>query len=226
MHGVRSLPSLVRGLPADVKRQSLTTQGKPVLDEGTFHQLLAAAFTLQQHSDRLLVKEPKADCAQILSDGAIAENVRSIHVVPLSPETVAHPVPPLEPHPTPTHLARLPYRYRILGRRSSLRDDLFWKAAIVVAVAAVSALLLGATIYRLSPLPGGRALPSAAVQQQLPFRRTKRIVTVPATPQKRIVKPNRLPPTYRSEADIVAEDTLVRYDTHPTTPRLQAPRKP
>ncbi len=123
-----------------MKRQSLTTQGKPVLDEGTFHQLLAAAFTLQQHSDRLLVKEPKADCAQILSDGAIAENVRSIHVVPLSPETVAHPVPPLEPHPTPTHLARLPYRYRILGRRSSLRDDLFWKAAIVVAVAAVSAL--------------------------------------------------------------------------------------
>jgi hypothetical protein len=39
-------PSLVRGLPADVKRQSLSTQDKPVLDEGTFHQLLAAAFTL------------------------------------------------------------------------------------------------------------------------------------------------------------------------------------
>ena len=170
------------------------------------------------------MKEPKADCAQILSDGAIAENVRSIHVVPLTPETVAHPVPPLEP--TPTHLERLPYRYRILGRRSSLRDDLFWKAAIVVAVAAVSVLLLGVTIYRLSPLPGGLALPSEAVQQQLPFRRTKRIVTVPASPQKRIVKPNRLPPTYGSEADIVAEDTLVRYDTHPTTPRLQAQKKP
>jgi hypothetical protein len=111
-----------------VKRQRPTTQDKPVLDEGTFHQLLAAAFTLQQHNDRLLVKERKADCAQIPSDGAIAESVRSIHVVPLTPETVADPMPTLEP--PPAHLARRAYRYRILGRRAFLTDDLFWKAAL------------------------------------------------------------------------------------------------
>src|SRR6266852_5032737 len=122
-------PSLIRGLPADVKRQRPTTQDKPVLDQGTFHQLLAAAFTLQQQNDRLLVKERKADCAQIPPDAAIAERVRSIPVVPLTPETVTQPVPPLEPQPMPTHLARRAYRFIILGKRSFLTDDLFWKAA-------------------------------------------------------------------------------------------------
>jgi hypothetical protein len=247
-----------------VKRESTSTLDKPVLDEETFQQLLAAANILQQHNDGLRVKEPKADYAQTLSDGAIAENVRPIHVVPLTPETVAHPVAPREPQPKPAHLARLAYRYRTVGKRSSLTDELFWKAATVVAVAAVSALLLGATINRLSPLPGRLALPSEVVQQQVPFRRTKRIVTAPAqsgavgtktvvmeppmtpktgsrrtavadqppgsratpaSPQKTTVNPTRPYSTYGSEADIVAEDTVVRYGTRSAAPRLQARKK-
>ena len=84
------------GLPADVKRKPTSTQGKPVLDERAFQQLLAAIYILQEHHDRLLEKGPKADCTA-LSDGAIAENVRPIQqVVPLRPERVAVPVLPLE----------------------------------------------------------------------------------------------------------------------------------
>jgi hypothetical protein len=79
-----------------VKQKPTSTQGKPVLDEGAFQGLLAAVYILQEHHDRLLEKEPKADCAA-LSDGAIAENVRPIQqVVPLTPERVAVRVP-LEP---------------------------------------------------------------------------------------------------------------------------------
>jgi len=206
-----------------VKQESTSTQNKPVLDEETFQQLLAAANMMQQHNERLLVKKPKADYTETLSAGAIAENVRPSHVVPLTPETLAHPV--ASPKPKVAHLARLAYRYRALGNRSSLTDKLVWKAATVVAVTSVSALLLGATIYRFSPLPAGLALSSEVVQQQVPFQRTKRVATLPASIQKPIVRPIHLP-TNGSEADIVAEDTLVRYDTHPTTPRLQAQKKP
>lgn len=80
-----------------MKRKPTSTQGKPVLGEGAFQQLLAAVYVLQEQHDRLLEKEPKADCAA-LSDGAIAESVGPIQqVVPLTPERVAVPVLPLEP---------------------------------------------------------------------------------------------------------------------------------
>jgi hypothetical protein len=76
-----------------VKRKATSTQGKPVLDEGAFQQLLAAVYILQEQHDRLL---PKADCAA-LWNGAIAENVRPIQqVVPLAPKRVTVPVLPLE----------------------------------------------------------------------------------------------------------------------------------
>jgi hypothetical protein len=84
-------------LPADVKRKLTSTQGKPVLDERTFQQLLAAVYILQDHHDRLLERVPKANCAA-LCDGANAENVRPIQqMAPLTPERVAVPVLPLEP---------------------------------------------------------------------------------------------------------------------------------
>ena len=203
-----------------MKRKPTSTQGKPVLDEGAFQQLLAAVYILQEHHDRLLEKEPKADCAA-LSDGAIAENVRPIQqVVPLTPERMAVPVLPLEPvfpvaradveplapqndsvippvayhaegrekagfeppqsEPTqlislvqpvvPSGMSILPRR--IVRRRISQSNELFLRTAAVVAIA----VLLGASVHRFSPLPGGLAL-------------------------------NRLHSTYGSEADIVAGDT-------------------
>ena len=79
-----------------MKRKPTSTQGKPVLDQEAFQQLLAAVYVLQEQHDRLLEKEPKVDCAA-LSNGAIAESVGAIQpVVPLTPERVAIPVLPLE----------------------------------------------------------------------------------------------------------------------------------
>jgi hypothetical protein len=97
----------------------------------------------------------------------------------------------------------------------------------VVAVAAVLFLLLGASVHRLLPTPGGLALSSEVPQQQTPFPRTNATESlttkpeeptvvadrVPASvensgfPQKRVVKPNSLHSTYVSEADFVAGDT-------------------
>ncbi len=41
---------------------------KTVLDEASFQQLLAAAYVLQQHTDRLVGSEPQADPTRILSE--------------------------------------------------------------------------------------------------------------------------------------------------------------
>jgi hypothetical protein len=139
-----------------VKRKPTSTQGKPVLDQGAFHQLLAAAYMLQEHHDRLLEKEPKADCAA-LSAGAIAENVRPIQqVVPLTPGPVAAvPVLPLEPvipvaqvdvePSTPQNASAIPpetaYQLSVLASqlealiRQQIRTDAPWTTRLPVAVA-------------------------------------------------------------------------------------------
>jgi hypothetical protein len=78
-------------------------------------------------------------------------------------------------HPVPS--ATIASRRRTVRRRISQSNELFWKAATLVGMAAVWALLLGASIDRFSPLPAGLALPSE-VQQPVPFRSAKRIVTV------------------------------------------------
>ena len=70
-----------------MKQKPTSTHGQPALDGVAFQRLLGAVYILQEHHDRLLNKEPKADCA-VLSDGAIAENIRPIQqVVPLTPES-------------------------------------------------------------------------------------------------------------------------------------------
>jgi BON domain len=80
-----------------MKQKPTSTHGQPALDGRSFQQLLGAVYILQEHHDHLLNKEPKADCA-VLSDGAIAENVRPIQQVPPpTPERVAIPVLRLEP---------------------------------------------------------------------------------------------------------------------------------
>ncbi len=50
-------------------------KSKPVLDEGGFQQLLAAAYVLQQHNDSLRAKDPRLDAAWIFSQIAEAETL-------------------------------------------------------------------------------------------------------------------------------------------------------
>jgi len=46
---------------------STDARSKPILDEGGFQQLLAAAYVLQQHNDSVRAKDPRLDSATILS---------------------------------------------------------------------------------------------------------------------------------------------------------------
>jgi hypothetical protein len=47
-----------QGLLADLKRERSSTLEKPVLSEEAFQRLLSAAYILQEHNGRRLVKEP------------------------------------------------------------------------------------------------------------------------------------------------------------------------
>lgn len=217
--------SPVRGLPA-VKYQRTSSQDKPVLDERTFQRLLTAAYMLQQHNDHLLSQELKADYAQTFLHATAAATAGSIPAIPLVSEIATHPEPPTEAVPRgPVHLALVANRYRNFRRRFSLTDEVFWKAATAVAVAAVSTLLLGAAVLRSSPLPAGLALPSQtrmagrkALVADLPAASAAQAEAAAQPPARRV---KRSP-----EADIIAEDTVIRYGRRSASPRLQAQKKP
>jgi len=66
---------------------STGAKSKPILDEGGFQQLLAAAYVLQQHNDSLRSKDPRLDTAWIFSE--IAETQSEVREKGLSLETTA-----------------------------------------------------------------------------------------------------------------------------------------
>lgn len=74
-----------------MRGQVTSPQEKPALDEGTFQQLLAAAYTLQEQTSRQLVKEAKLDYTQTPSEQAIAEHQEPIKSVQATPDAVVHP---------------------------------------------------------------------------------------------------------------------------------------
>jgi hypothetical protein len=67
---------------------------------------------------------------------------------------------------------------RVFQHRIFQNDTLFWKTATVAAIAAVSALVLGTSVHRFSPLPPGMAQSPVETQQQVPFGKAKQVVTI------------------------------------------------
>jgi hypothetical protein len=187
-HGSHQVPG-----PADVKYQPANPLDKPVLDREAFQQLLSAAYTLQAQNHPLPAKDPAPATVRPNVEPLALSNVSSLQpdlesakVSDLAPEI--RPAASFKPpQPKPAKL-RLPVRHPVppvpsrsghktLRKRISPHDGLFWRAATVAAMAAVSALLLAAWIDHPSPLPPGLALPSEVLQQQVPFRRAEPIVT-------------------------------------------------
>jgi hypothetical protein len=187
---------------------------KPVLDQAAFQQLLAAASTLQAQNNRKLGKEAQADSSPTVSP---LEPVRMTQSDLESPASLNDSAVPNYP-----------------GWRIARSDDAFWKAATAIAMVAVSAMLLFASLDRLSPLPRGLEV----VQQEVPFHRalpqggavapgtsmmepeateTERPDVAETPPgsatsgsSHKIGNPKRHS-AYESEADVVARDTVVRY---------------
>ena len=184
-HGSPQVPG-----PADVKYQPANPLGKPVLDQEMFQQLLSAAYTLQAKNHPLPVEEsviatapPSVEPLALSNVSSLEPDLESAKVPDVAPEIrPATTFKSAEPKPAKLRLPALhpvptvPGR-RTLRKRISPHNGLFWKAATVAAMAAVSALLLAAWIDHPSPLPSGLTLPEEVLQQQVPFRRAEPVVT-------------------------------------------------
>ena len=130
------------------------------------------------------------------------------------------------------------YRQKILQKQVLQNDEVFWKTATVLAMVAVAALLVGASVNRFSPLPANVMQRSIEAQQPVPFEKAR---IVPALPLDAKIGASELPSTRGSdvvglhpalavepasprivpESDDRADDRLVRVK-----PRSSEPRPP
>ena len=231
-HSDRLLGPVLR--PAQAEVEPLAPQYDSVIPPETAYQLSVLASQLEALMQREIRTDsewttPQASAVAQEAQGGeqqasgYSTQVREQSVLARPRSELAQLIPLVQPAvPSGTNIVP----YRTLRRPISPSNESFWRTATVVALAAVLCLLLGASVHRLSPLPGGLSLPSEVVQQQVPLQRTKPVATVLASDRKPIVTPNRLHSTYSSEADMVAEDTVVRYLTRGTSPGVQARKKP
>jgi hypothetical protein len=228
---------------------------KPVLDECAFHQLLSAAYTLQQQNG---IEKVRVDVPNALAEKMSAE-------LEHEPSQTAS----LKPHSTiparvtpPVHFPVLTAAHAMVHRRVNESNEFFWGIATAVATASVSVLLLGASINHFSPLPAGLAPTSEAVQRQTPSRRATPITTIldqssgagsetvatepdaatedAPVPQMAVDQSARSKPrsvhkktlnrrrhsAHTREADIIAPNTVVRYGRQSPAPLEQAHKYP
>jgi len=59
----------------------------------------------------------------------------------------------------------------MLGPRIFRSNEFFWKTAMAVGAAAVAALLFGASVNSIAPLPAGITMPPEFARQEIPFHR-------------------------------------------------------
>lgn len=225
---------------------------KPVLDQAAFHQLLAAAYTLQQQNGATDAKRgfPKTPAGQAIAELG-RQTVESASSKSPQPKP-AQLIPPVQPAaPSTTH-------YTIVRRRIIKSDEFFWGIAPAVAMAAVSVLLLGASINYFSPLPAGLEPSSETIQHQAakpimtsldqssgvsdqtvmtepdaategspiqPTATDQRPRGNPSSSHKKTVNRKRHSHHAR-EADFVAPNTIVRYGRQSPAPLEQAKKYP
>jgi hypothetical protein len=145
------------------------------------------------------------------------------------------------PRPEPVQLVRK------IRRNPFANERVFWKTAAWAAMVALSALVLGATVHRFSPIPSRFAntanqpaelkpaqsnAPASApvVKPTAILKRTAahepRVSRPePGTGQVALPKAHVNKPRRNSVDNIVAEDTVVRYGAKPPAPKVQAQMK-
>ena len=105
------------------------------------------------------------------------------------------------------------YRQKILQKQVLQNDEVFWKTATVLAMVAVAALLVGASVNRFSPLPANVMQRSIEAQQPVPFEKAR---IVPALPLDAKIGASELPSTRGS--DVVGLHPALAVE--PASPRI------
>jgi len=157
-----------------VKLHPANPPDKPVLDQAAFQYLLAAAYALQEENSRHRAKQDREDFPPTLVDHGLdlAQGVLETEGFTQGGSTTAQAM-----GAGAVRKSVRGSRGKMQNTQSARRDELFWRAARVLAMAAVVALLLVASIDRLSPFPSELALPLDVLQQPEPFHKAKRVMT-------------------------------------------------
>jgi hypothetical protein len=186
-------------------------EAEPISDWPIWHPLAEVEIPADSPVPQSLVKEP-IFAAPLTSRAKTVSRDQGPQVVPLMQNAV-----PVRPNT---------YRQRILQKRVFQNDEVFWKTATVLAMVAVAALLVGASANRFSPLPANLVQRSIEAQQPVPFEKAG-IAPLAAHDRAgdRLVrtKPRRPAAAGHPESDMVAEDTVVRYNNkRPPSSHVQA----
>src|SRR6266571_3511616 len=244
--------------PVILQEDVSVVKTEPTSDWPIWHPLAEPEIATQNSPlPKSVVKEP-VFAVPLTSRAKPVFNEQLPQVVPLMQNAV-----PVRPNT---------YRQKILQKQVLQNDEVFWKTATVLAMVAVAALLVGASVNRFSPLPANVMQRSIEAQQPVPFEKARIVPALPLDakigaselpstrgsdvvglhpalavepasprivpesddrPNDRLVrvKPRSSEPhppsaTHHSagpaESDMVAEDTVVRYNKRPAAAHTQA----
>jgi hypothetical protein len=205
-----------------VNQEANTAQGKPVLNREDFQRLLAAAYLLQVHPLQAHHVQTHYDCQPSIrpvepvgaspvssfAAGAILQKRTPSAMIRERQLPAAQPAlgdETAKRRPYPVRLVRfvgstVPRRMNVLLRRS-----MSWRTVEALAIAIVFFMMMGMSIHRLSAVRGRTSLASGMLEGQNEVPPTQ---NAPASSQPVATLNSRPSP---SEADIVAEDIVIRH---------------
>jgi hypothetical protein len=107
-----------------------------------------------------------------------------------------------------------------------LRRPMSWRTVEALAIAIVFCMMMGVSIHRLSALPGRTSLPSGMLEQRNASQSGRPRAKVLASFQQRVGTGNSRQSPDGGEADIVAEDIVIRYQKRAVNLPGQVAKKP
>lgn len=239
-----------------MNQESNESSGRPVLNAESFQRLLAAAYLLQVHSDhthndRAKLQPTVAERTRAFAAGAIVQSRTQRRTPHLSAAQQSAPVmtsiSPTSQIVEAQHAACLVVADRIsvdhavlarsevpeqspryAGRRTRLAGHMapqskatLWRGVDALAISAVFLAIVGVSIHGLwasrGPVP-----PSSGMLSSQAARPVAEALTSSQHPAPQASRQS----LEQIEADVVAEDTVIRYPAHVVSPASQAARKP
>ena len=196
-----------------------------------FQRLLAAAYILQAHHDRPPVQPIGAGHRHPFAAGAVVQK-RTPSLLIRNPKeqqaAAGHAAAPgsAVPKQSPLHPGKLmplvgPAAMNIVVSRSMV-----WRTVEALAIATVFCSVVGVSIHRGSPLPSRSSLPSEMAEQRNASQRKTLAAKVLSLPEQQpmVTRNSRQPAV--GEADVIAEDIVIRYRKRAVDLRGQAAKKP
>ncbi len=179
-------------------QEARKAQDKPVLSAEGFQHLLAAAYILQTNAGRR-PSPMGASGTSSFAGGAIVQK-RTPSVVVREPQL---------PHPLNIRLTK----------------TASWRMVEALAIAAIFCIMMGASLHRLSALPGRTSLPPGKPEQENASGPARPQESVLALVQQPVVARKPLPRPDGDEGDIVAEDVVIRHQKLAVNSLAQAATK-